>query len=274
MLISDRAFSKIGVVIGLMGLLLAYYFYRQSIQVRMPTFLVDPVRAKVIDSSGPKISDLSVLYRGKPVGDRDVVAVRVYFWNAGRMPIRKSDVLKPVECVLADGAEILDGRLLKSSRDITGLRLSAAPEGPSNRLTVDFDILEENDGGAIQLVYAGPSDARVHFEGVLVGAPQVIVKNVRDPRRGTERLDRFLGGVGRVVLAFGLLMSVVAVYFWIRRGPPRDRESAYGLMGHRNFRPILFSVTALLYLFTGFLTTYYKPTVVNNVPSSIQVTGK
>jgi hypothetical protein len=147
MSIPDRTLSKLGIIIGLIGILLAYYFYRQSIQLRIPTFLVDPVRANIIDSSGPKLSDLSVLYKGKPVGERNVVAIRVYFWNAGKMPIKKADVLKPIECVLETNAEILDKRLLKSSRDITGMKLSEAPESPSNRFVIDFDILEKMTGG-------------------------------------------------------------------------------------------------------------------------------
>src|SRR2546427_3066211 len=167
MKISDRALSISGILIGLTGVIAAYYFYRQSVQERIPTFLIDPVRATIIDSSGPKLSDLSVLYRGKTVGDRSVTAVRVYFWNAGRMPIRKSDVLKPIECIFSDGAEVLDYRLLRSSRNITGIRLSPGLGSPNDRLAIDFDILEKDDGGAIQVIYAGPQGAAIHFDGVL-----------------------------------------------------------------------------------------------------------
>jgi hypothetical protein len=218
--------SIAGVLVGVVGLCAGYYFYEQSVQERVPTFLVDPVRATIIDSSGPQLSDLSVLYKGKPVGNRSVTAVRVYFWNAGRMPIRRSDVLKPIECVLGGGAEVLDYRLLRSSRDITGMKLLPSPEDPAGRVMID-DILEKGDGGAIQIVYAGSRDATIGIEGVLVGAPQPTMKPVNLPVRPQ------IGprGEGFVVLACGVFMLVVAFVELVRlrRGhvvPSRGRTGS------------------------------------------------
>jgi len=150
----DRGLSILGLATAIAGVLAAYYFYRVSVQERVPTFLIDPITATIIDSSGPNLSDLTVLYKGKPVGQRNVAAVRIYFWNAGRMPIRREDVLKPVQCVLRDDAEILDARVLRSSRDVTGFKIIPSANPTDNRVLFDFDILEKDDGAAIQVIYA------------------------------------------------------------------------------------------------------------------------
>src|SRR5271168_2924827 len=112
----DRMLAVIAIVIALAGIVAAYYFYEKSVQERAPTFLIDPATTTIIDSSIPNLSSLTVLYKGKTVGQRNVVAVRFYFWNAGRMPIRRADILKPVQCVLGDDEEILESRVLSSSR--------------------------------------------------------------------------------------------------------------------------------------------------------------
>lgn len=279
MKVTDRGLSLTAILIGIAGLMAAYYFYRQSVLERTPTFLVDPVRATIIDSSGPRLSDLSVLYHGKPVGDRSVTAVRVYFWNSGRMPIRRSDVLRPVECVLPTDSEILDFRVLKSSRDITGIALSAAAGNPGNRLEVGFDIPEKDDGAALQIIYAGPQDAAIHFEGVIVGAAQPTLKAVRAPRsseQAFERLNRIIGWGGMLL---GALLVGVAVFLRLRgrssTGPSAKDHGEDALVRliipRGTKRPVALLVASCVYIVLGAFVTFYHPRLLSDVPRTIVV---
>ena len=90
-----RFLPYVGPLIGLTGLSLALYFHAQSVQERTPLYYVGP-RATIVDSSIATPSPLQVLYKGHPVGDANVVATVVYFWNGGKLPIKAEDVLEPL----------------------------------------------------------------------------------------------------------------------------------------------------------------------------------
>ena len=80
--LSDRKVAVIGLWSGFLGivigLLSGYYFYEISVQERIPTVLVDPTRTLIVDSTAPGSSDVSILYRGKPIGATKSVAAAVF----------------------------------------------------------------------------------------------------------------------------------------------------------------------------------------------------
>ncbi|MGI8570840.1 MAG: hypothetical protein ACR2KT_18275 [Methylocella sp.] len=77
---------------------------------------------------------------------------------------------------MPDGADILDAKILNKSREVTGFKI-AIPSGTGNILDIAFDILERDDGGSIQLIYAGDHDATIAFKGTVVGAKSIKVHN-------------------------------------------------------------------------------------------------
>jgi hypothetical protein len=165
-----RYLPYIGPLIGLTGVSLALYFHAQSIQERVPTFYVGQPRAVIVDARGPTSSELQVLYRGRRV-DSSVSAVTAYIWNAGKLPIRSSDVLGgPVSIELGADSEILEARVLRVSRQVVKLATGQVSDTAKNFLPLTFDILEEDDGAAIQLIYAGDPNTPVSVKGTIVGA--------------------------------------------------------------------------------------------------------
>lgn len=164
------ALPYIGPLFGLIGISLALYFHSQSVQERVPMYYIGPSRATIVDVTGPTPSELQVLYRGNPVRSRNVVAATIYFWNDGRMPIRPGDVLEPITVELGSTSEILETRMLRTSRPVTKLSLGDVPPGSRNHLPLSFEILEKSDGVAIQIIYAGDSYAPISVKGTVVGA--------------------------------------------------------------------------------------------------------
>lgn len=81
-------------LIGLVGLILAFYWHAQSIQERAPDYFVSPERTRIVDTSIPAPTQLQVLYRGQTL-NANVSAVLVYFWNDGKLAIKSEDVLEP-----------------------------------------------------------------------------------------------------------------------------------------------------------------------------------
>jgi cell division protein FtsB len=96
----------------------------------------------------------------------------VALWNRGNRPIKKQNVLKPVVIYTQDNSPILEATIRKTSRDVTHLSLNL-DELQKGRVTIDWDILERNDGGIIQLIYAGKPDVHIQAEGVIEGQPSI-----------------------------------------------------------------------------------------------------
>jgi hypothetical protein len=167
----DRLLTIIGIVLAVgAAWYFSWYFYKASLPTRIPSYLVDPVRAALAGGSGADTSDITILYKGSSIGKKAVNVVRVYFWNAGNTPITKAEILDPYAITISPDSEILEAKTLKVSRDLTFITCDP-DEYKRNTANVNFDVLESNDGAALQITYAGPSDAKLEFHGATVGAP-------------------------------------------------------------------------------------------------------
>lgn len=151
--------------IGVIGL----YHYYESVQERLPTYYVSPTRARIVDTSIPAPPQLQVLYRGKDL-NANVSAATVYLWNAGKLPLKAEDVLEPVKIDLEPGCEIIDARILKTSRSVTKFAKGEISETAKNSLPVSFALLERNDGAAVQIIYSGKPNAAISVAGTILGA--------------------------------------------------------------------------------------------------------
>lgn len=130
----------------------------------------------------PVPSQLTVSYKGREL-TTNVSGITVYFWNDGKLPIKSEDILEPLGVQLDPTCEILDVRVLKVSRPVTGFSFSQAADSSKNLLPISFKILEQRDGAALQIIYAGPPAARLRIAGVIAGAGE--------PRRLADDESRF-----------------------------------------------------------------------------------
>src|SRR5258708_2867930 len=94
----------VGVAVSVVSLALAAYFYGASQEHRAPVFALVPQRTEIFTASRASEAPIRVtLADGRPV-KKDLTAVRWFFWNAGRKPIRSGDVLEPLRVTLGDPA--------------------------------------------------------------------------------------------------------------------------------------------------------------------------
>ncbi|RBL70114.1 hypothetical protein C3E98_017280 [Pseudomonas sp. MWU13-2625] len=164
----------IGIIIGLLGVAGSYYFYKLSEKEKEPILLIDPYRSVIVEAKSIKDFPLQVVGRDGRVLEKDITAVRFYFWNEGREPVRRADILKTIQVVFNDpDVEVIDYKILTSSReDIVRPKLSLTP-GKNNSLDLSFDILELNDGFSAQILFAGPSVSGIDVKGTLEGVQEI-----------------------------------------------------------------------------------------------------
>jgi hypothetical protein len=148
----------IGTFASILGVGLSVWLYFAGVKRPQLTYLVNSVRTTIVNSK--EASAVRVLYNDKELKS-DVTSVAVAIWNRGRAAIHSQNVQRPLTIRLLPVVPILEVRLSKPERhDITNTHVdnSRLVEGI---VTLKWNILEQNDGTIVQLVYAGGLATRV-----------------------------------------------------------------------------------------------------------------
>src|SRR2546428_5170955 len=148
------ALSSIAAIIGVP---LAFYFYYAGIRSPNLTYHFHPVRTTVVKAGGA--SALKVLFAGNEVRS-DITVVQMALWNAGKEPIPGNNILTPIQIQTENSAPILEATIRKMSRAVNELALDQSQIG-KGVIGVMWKILERDDGGVIQLIYAGDVNNKV-----------------------------------------------------------------------------------------------------------------
>jgi hypothetical protein len=174
----------IGSLASLVSIPLAFYFYSESKEYPRLVYLTNPGRVVVVKAG--QASRLTTSYDNRVI-TTDISAAQVAFWNAGKKPIKKGDVLKPVVIYTENNTPILEATVRTITRDVTHIALNGG-EVEKGRVAISWDILEQNDGGVIQLIYAGSTDVGIHAEGIIEGQKQV--EHIQTPRLADPNVIR------------------------------------------------------------------------------------
>jgi hypothetical protein len=166
--------------------------------------------------------------------------------------------------------EILESRILHISRAYTKFEIHPVAESARNVVPLSFEILEHDDGAAMQLIYAGKTDTAIAVNGTIVGAgsPRFFSEgprthNPEEALRKWERIDRVVSYIPYVGTAFIILMAVIFVPPIIRR---IDQEpDMYKLRRKQLF--IALAIVGLVYL--GMDILQYHENHTPEVPHSV-----
>ena len=199
---SHPAFNFIGLIVGILGLFFGFYFYNAAkIYPQLVAYTL-PVKTTIVKSG--QASEIKTIYKDKEI-NTDVTAAQIAIWNQGNASIKKENILKPIIISTQNNTPILEATIRKSTReDVTKLTLNSE-EIQNGRLTVSWNILEQNDGGVIQVVYAGNSETTIGVEGTIEGQKEIIKSTKsRDTQSLTERFS-----VARIYRTFWLIYLLI-----------------------------------------------------------------
>lgn len=163
--------DAVSIAIGVIGLILSIYFYRESIKERRPVFLVESVRTSIVSSDSTLSAPLVIRDLFGNEIKEDVTTLTFYFYNKGKESIRKEHVLEKLTLNLNCNCKVLSYKALKISRKITGINLAKDSINDA-AIRLSFDILEENDGLSAQITYVGSRDAKLTINGIIEGVTQ------------------------------------------------------------------------------------------------------
>jgi hypothetical protein len=147
-----------------------YYFLYVGVRERKPTFYVDPVRTTILDKESVANAPLLLLKSNGDTITSDVTSVYFYFFNQGEETIKQENIYSPLKIVLGDNAEILDYKVLKVSRPVSGIEVTRDKIG--HTLNINLKALENSDGFVGQIIFEGKKDASIYLEGGIDGVKQ------------------------------------------------------------------------------------------------------
>jgi hypothetical protein len=179
--VSDRA---IGLLISIASILISiaisYYFYRKSKERIDPCCMLQ--NSSMLGESSSAMRDVTLLYKGREIANLNRCLFTL--WNKGSRTLLRSAVVDsdPIRIALPDGAKVLDVGLVKISRPTIGL--NASIDKSEHAILIDFDFLDQGDGGIVEILYQGNETLAPFVTGSIMGAP----KGLRRPDilRGLE----------------------------------------------------------------------------------------
>jgi len=197
--VHHRNFKAMVNVLGLFGLLFGIYSWLDGKKERKLTFYLSPTRTPIVQKG--KLESLSVAFMGKPI-DGDVSSAEVQIWNAGKEPIHKADILKPITLRIGSNQPIHQIGVF-ANRDVIGQSIG---KGASEELLVDWNILEKGDAIRLQLIYSGDVTAPVTLNGVVVGQKTIAMVHYVSKEKSLR--GRIAGFVQFVFIALGFILFI------------------------------------------------------------------
>jgi hypothetical protein len=221
-----------------------YYFLYIGIKERKPTFYVDPVRTTILDRTHAEHAPLKLLKANGEIIKGDVTSVYFYFFNQGKETIKRENVYSPIKISLSDSAKILDYKILKLARSVSGAELKF--DSATHSLVIDFKALEQDDGLAVQLIMEGDRKASLSVTGGI---------------DGVKHFETRLISINPLYFVVALAIFLIAAYIYLVLSKRYPHNSLTLLF--------LFSAIPILYLLLVFYKTEWF--VTHLVPDSLSL---
>lgn len=160
----------LGVAFGAVGIILAVYFYRRTI---LGARLVYQKRALRLigKDKGELPAEVEIRFRGRIV--ERLTKTFVVLWNSGRLTVDGSQIVggDPLRVEFAEGSEILEARVLRSTRPVNGIRLEDF--GQLGKAVIAFEFLDAGDGAVLEFLHTS-SERFPKILGSVKGIPKGI----------------------------------------------------------------------------------------------------
>lgn len=214
-LVGNRWLLLVLAVSSLISTPLAFYFYFKQAPSRQFYVREPAVRSVFVSRDTP--SALEVRAHGEAIGQKDVFAVQLAFWNGGNQSIHPENVLEPIVFTTGPGTQIIEAKVLRQVRQISKVMVKRIDD---QHAAVTWNILEDGDGAVVQLLLAGDQRAAVGLSGIIeTSGPTRYVKERAEPTKKVGVTEYCFVIFFTVALGPGLLLGVPDA--WRRRREPK-----------------------------------------------------
>lgn len=166
----DTTLGIIGAILGILGIVTGYLFYKLSIRAKEPCWVVKS--NNLIENNVSQLSGLDILFKGEKVNS--ITVSKFIFWNKGAEAINREDIVKadPLRLEGKGNAVILDAIILETTNKSNQFNLSV--DRTNNIVLMDFEYLNKQNGVLLQVVHTGTDRFAISVEGSLKGVDQIL----------------------------------------------------------------------------------------------------
>ena len=189
----------IGSLIGLIGIITAYIFYKKS--RTFASLSCQSQSLKIIEKSKRLVpKNVEILFDGKTV-DRITKNI-IVLWNSGRTTIRGSDIIPedPLRIEFNTGTQVLQVRILKFTREANKFTPKIREE-ERHIVDLSFYYLDQEDGVSMEILHTGEKPD-FNILGTIRGLP-----------RGINNLGSFDLDGNKINLLIGLIAHGIPITF-------------------------------------------------------------
>lgn len=231
---------------GISSIWATYHFYKLSERSPALTYAISPVKPVVVGANDAK--GLSITVNGKPLSGK-LTAAQVMIWNAGREPIDRATILKPLLLVVRN-TKILQATVMYQTRDVVNVQLNTKYID-NGAVAVSWDIMENEDGGVVQLVYEGDADTSIVADATIKGQQEGI-HYISGDKLGTTpstpaeeaMLSKFSAGQKIGIFLIALVFTLMTIYFISSAKHANDRTTSKVLNWMMFFAGFIFLLTS------------------------------
>ena len=201
--LNDHVFTKtLLAILTIVGFILSIYFYKANIAKPELTYYISSTRTAIVQSG--KLDNLTLSYFGNNI-TTDLSSAEIQIWNAGKQPITKEDIRKPVALRTQHGEPIYK-TTITTTRDVVTLDLINNANHPAGVIPLNWNILEQNDGIKLQIIYGGGVDVPITVDGVIKGQQQGITQSPGPSSKRQTFLDKSFFTILLLFLTFLAIM--------------------------------------------------------------------
>lgn len=247
----------VGSLIGLAGLIVAFFSFRASRIGARPVFQLRSVR--LISNEGQGLpAEVEILYKGSVIPR--LIRTQIVLWNSGKALIRGSDIVgdDPPRFMFKPPGAILNATA-RPTRSTIKFAVHVPPNQP-NELRCGFDYLDPGDGASIEIWHTTELASPTCL-GSIRGVPAGILNW---GRLGEAYSDVASHATIRVARALELLVIPMGMGFVVA-----------GAFAHARPLQLFYVGLGLLYVATGLANIFQKRRVPRRLrPEGLQPTTR
>ena len=219
-----------------MGFAFGIYAYTETRSVRKLLFYADPTTAQIVKAG--ENARLTVAYNEKPLTE-DVFAAQLVIWNSGNLPIKPEHIRAPITIRTVPPTQILlEPRFRRITRpEITRPSIDDSQAG-KGELIIKWDILEEQDGFAFQVMFVGSAVTRFAIDGAIEGQKHIGTLSF-------ERHDWFITIVIYLLIAVAAVFVILVIISLVMLGL-RGKDAKPPRIFHLTYRGCMITLICLV----------------------------
>jgi hypothetical protein len=205
----NEILSILGLLIGILGIVLAFVFYKKSLRIRNSYY--QKKSFNLISTSLSQLPHLEVKYKNNSVSDLTVTKIAI--WNSGNETIDRKELveLDPLRIVPEEGVVIYDCEVIDVIEETNNFKVISE----NNYFKLEFDYFDPKQGCSLKIFHSGKGSSDVSVRGKFKGQGEIsendnVGGNTIEYRMQYSKMPTFIKEQFIIVAKFGWLIYLFA----------------------------------------------------------------